>query len=181
MAADPQSSTTIFSKNEIVPDVVKKAPASLCEVSYGDHKLTPGEKLSAKLVNTHLPKVTWAADAKKYYTLILTDPDAPSRKEPKYREWLHWIVTNIPGSDVSKGETLVWEQEGKNDKWTFGPLGYSSEKRGGFKAQQFASSNKLTQLVAGNFYQAENDDDGEGIVKQVYANLHAGKDKLLKS
>ena len=37
---------------------------------------------------------------------IFLDPDAPSRKEPKFREWHHWLVVNIPGQDVSKGETL---------------------------------------------------------------------------
>lgn len=36
----------------------------------------------------------------------MTDPDAPSRKEPKFREWHHWLVVNIPGNDVKKGETL---------------------------------------------------------------------------
>ena len=35
------------------------------------------------------------------------DPDAPSRKEPKYREWRHWVVVNIPGGDVSKGEVCA--------------------------------------------------------------------------
>ena len=41
-------------------------------------------------------------------TLIFpTDPDAPSRKDPKYREWRHWLVVNIPGGDVSKGEVCA--------------------------------------------------------------------------
>ena len=35
------------------------------------------------------------------------DPDAPSRANPTYREWRHWLVANIPGCDVSKGETIV--------------------------------------------------------------------------
>lgn len=39
-------------------------------------------------------------------SLNITDPDAPSRKEATFREWHHWLVGNIPGSDVSKGETL---------------------------------------------------------------------------
>jgi phosphatidylethanolamine-binding protein (PEBP) family uncharacterized protein len=34
------------------------------------------------------------------------DPDAPSRKDPKFREWHHWLVGNIPGNKVSEGETL---------------------------------------------------------------------------
>ncbi|KAI9740534.1 MAG: hypothetical protein M1834_005115 [Cirrosporium novae-zelandiae] len=31
----------------------------------------------------------------KIYTLILTDPDAPSRSNPKWSEICHWIATNI--------------------------------------------------------------------------------------
>jgi len=41
------------------------------------------------------------------YTLSLTDPDAPSRADPKFREWWHWLVVNIPGSDISKGEAIL--------------------------------------------------------------------------
>ena len=34
----------------------------------------------------------------------VVDPDAPSRANPKAGEWHHWLVVNIPGGDVSKGE-----------------------------------------------------------------------------
>ena len=39
--------------------------------------------------------------------MSISDPDAPSRKDPKYREWRHWVVVNIPGGDVSKGEVCA--------------------------------------------------------------------------
>ena len=35
------------------------------------------------------------------------DPDAPSRADPKFREWQHWLVVNVPGTDVAKGDTLA--------------------------------------------------------------------------
>ncbi len=35
------------------------------------------------------------------------DPDAPSRAEPKFREWQHWLVANVPGNDVTKGDHLA--------------------------------------------------------------------------
>lgn len=38
--------------------------------------------------------------------LILSDPDAPSRKEPKFREWHHWLVGNIPGANIGGGDVL---------------------------------------------------------------------------
>lgn len=45
-----------------------------------------------------------------YYTLIVTDPDAPSRLKPDFREFVHWVVMNIDGStgaDVSSGDTIL--------------------------------------------------------------------------
>lgn len=35
---------------------------------------------------------------------MMTDPDDPTRTAPKTREWLHWLVVNIPGNDIDKGE-----------------------------------------------------------------------------
>lgn len=43
----------------------------------------------------------------KFYTLIMLDPDAPSRKDPKNRSWLHWIVINIRNGNVKNGTELV--------------------------------------------------------------------------
>lgn len=50
------------------------------------------------------PNVHWNADPNEYYTLIMTDPDAPSRESPKFREWHHWLVVNIPGNNIAQGE-----------------------------------------------------------------------------
>lgn len=52
----------------------------------------------------HQPSVHWDAEPHEYYTLIMTDPDAPSRHSAKFREWHHWLVVNIPGNNVSQGE-----------------------------------------------------------------------------
>ncbi len=32
------------------------------------------------------------------FTLLMVDPDAPSPHDPKFRSWLHYLVTNIPGA-----------------------------------------------------------------------------------
>ena len=39
-----------------------------------------------------------------FIPLFLVDPDAPSRAEPSKREVLHWLVVNIPGNEIKKGE-----------------------------------------------------------------------------
>lgn len=52
------------------------------------------------------PTVTWEAEVDSYYTLIMTDPDAPTRTNATLGEVRHWYVGNIPGKDVEKGDTL---------------------------------------------------------------------------
>lgn len=42
-----------------------------------------------------------------YNFYVWLDPDAPTPEHPKYREWRHWLVMNIPGNDISRGETCV--------------------------------------------------------------------------
>nr|XP_005329378.2 phosphatidylethanolamine-binding protein 4 isoform X1 [Ictidomys tridecemlineatus] len=37
------------------------------------------------------------------YTLMMVDPDAPSRSEPTKKYWRHWLVTDIKGNDLKKG------------------------------------------------------------------------------
>ena len=37
---------------------------------------------------------------------VFQDPDAPSRRDPKFREWHHWLVGNIPGDKINEGEVL---------------------------------------------------------------------------
>lgn len=34
-------------------------------------------------------------DNSKTYTIVLTDPDAPSRDDPKWSEFCHWIITDV--------------------------------------------------------------------------------------
>nr|XP_028564144.1 phosphatidylethanolamine-binding protein 4 [Podarcis muralis] len=43
------------------------------------------------------------ADEGKKYVLIMVDPDAPSRANPEYRFWRHWVVVGIRGADLKKG------------------------------------------------------------------------------
>ena len=45
-------------------------------------------------------------DSGKLYTLVLTDLDAPSRQDPKNREWHHFLAVNMKGNDISSGTVL---------------------------------------------------------------------------
>ncbi|KAL0903955.1 hypothetical protein M5K25_026019 [Dendrobium thyrsiflorum] len=37
-------------------------------------------------------------DLRSFYTLVMLDPDAPSPSDPSLKEYLHWLVTDIPGT-----------------------------------------------------------------------------------
>ncbi|NXW66463.1 PEBP4 protein, partial [Eurystomus gularis] len=51
------------------------------------------------------PRVRYPrAEKSKKYALVLVDPDAPSRANPRNRFWRHWLVTDIPGEDLRTGD-----------------------------------------------------------------------------
>ncbi|XP_065089565.1 protein D3-like [Ochlerotatus camptorhynchus] len=176
-----------FTENEIVPDVVPVAPPALVKVSYpsSGKQVSLGNELTPTQVKDQ-PTVSWDAEPGAMYTLIMTDPDAPSRANPKMREWKHWVVINVPGSDVASGETvaeyvssappqksglhryifLVYKQSGKV-QFDEPKLSNRNPNRGKFRAAEFAEKYQLGSPIAGNFYQAQYDD----YVPQVYASL----------
>ncbi|XP_075714994.1 phosphatidylethanolamine-binding protein 4 isoform X2 [Rhinoderma darwinii] len=53
------------------------------------------------------PVVTYSnAKEDKDYTLMMVDPDAPSRDNPSRKYWRHWLVTDIQGQDLLSGQSL---------------------------------------------------------------------------
>lgn len=84
-------------KHEIVPDVIDVAPNQVVDVIYsGGIRADLGNELTPTQVKSP-PAVKWNAEPDAFYTVCMTDPDAPSRKNPKFREWHHWLVVNVPG------------------------------------------------------------------------------------
>ncbi|XP_030748352.1 protein D3-like isoform X2 [Sitophilus oryzae] len=170
----------------IVPDVLKDAPDNLIQVSYpNDVVVKLGNELTPTQVKER-PSVLWEANANSFYTLCMTDPDAPSRAEPTFREWHHWLVGNIPGKQVPLGDVLsdyigsgppegtglhryvflVFQQNGKIAFDEPRLPNNSGDKRGCFSIAKFAEKYKL-ELIAGNFYQAQYDDYVPILYKQL--------------
>uniref|UniRef100_A0A1B6DN91 Phosphatidylethanolamine-binding protein n=1 Tax=Clastoptera arizonana TaxID=38151 RepID=A0A1B6DN91_9HEMI len=166
-------------KHEVVPDVITKVPEEVLEVTYdGGIKVEQGNELTPTQVKDP-PQVHYIADPKSFYVLCMTDPDAPSRKQPKLREWHHWLVVNIPGFNVSSGEVLseyvgagppmgtglhryvflVYKQP--NGKINFDEprlTNRSDKKRDGFSIRKFAKKYNLGEPFAGNVFQAKWDE-----------------------
>uniref|UniRef100_A0A2K5C2P1 Phosphatidylethanolamine-binding protein 1 n=1 Tax=Aotus nancymaae TaxID=37293 RepID=A0A2K5C2P1_AOTNA len=163
---------------------VDEQPQHPLHVTYGGAAVDElGKVLTPTQVKNRPTSISWdGLDSGKLYTLVLTDPDAPSRKDPKYspifllqqngnliflvvnmKGW-HKYLSDYVGSGPPKGTGLhryvwlVYEQDRplKCDE----PIlsNRSGDHRGKFKVASFRKKYKLGAPVAGTCYQAEWDD-----------------------
>lgn len=90
------------------PSIIPFAPASILKLSFGpDVRLAElGTTLTPRTV-AQRPRVNYNVHANRYYVVSMFDPDAPSRATPIFGQWLHWLLVNVPGRDLSRGDTLV--------------------------------------------------------------------------
>ncbi|KAL0699642.1 hypothetical protein Bca4012_055764 [Brassica carinata] len=71
-------------------------PTANMSVYFGPKHITNGCEIKPSAA-VNPPKVNISGNSNELYTLVMTDPDAPSPSEPNMREWVHWIVVDIPG------------------------------------------------------------------------------------
>ncbi|GAA5919217.1 hypothetical protein JCM1841_002508 [Sporobolomyces salmonicolor] len=107
------------------------------------------------------------------YTLALLDPDAPSKSDPKWAPFRHWLVTGVkPGEPAKFGEALT-SYMGPAPPAGTGPHRYAyllyrqsahvapklhgDPERRSFDIASFVKESKL-ELVGANFFLAENKD-----------------------
>lgn len=167
-------------------EVFDEVPPEKADVTFGDKCLNEiGQILSPTEVQNP-PTMRWTAEEDQFYSILMTDPDAPSRKEPKFKEWYHWGVINIPGNDISKGEEiaayvgagppketgkhryvfLIFKQAGKIN-FTDKKLGLSFTGRASQKARDMVIKYNLGKIVAGACFQAEWDDYVPELIKKL--------------
>jgi phosphatidylethanolamine-binding protein len=105
---------------EIIPTVIPDfQPTSLLaadwapgvSASLGNKLPTLILKLAPALTLTHSPSSLTTEDAalqsclharNMTYVVVLTDPDAPSRGDPKNAEYAHWIAAGVPSTSTSE-------------------------------------------------------------------------------
>ncbi|PIA34356.1 hypothetical protein AQUCO_03800154v1 [Aquilegia coerulea] len=78
------------------------------KVFYGNREVGNGWEFKPSVV-VNQPRVDVGGnDLRTFYTLVMVDPDAPSPSSPSQREYLHWLVTDIPGStNATFGQEVV--------------------------------------------------------------------------
>lgn len=118
----------------------------------------------------------------------MLSPDAPSRENPMYRSWLHWLVVNVPGMDVANGQliseyfgpippsgsglcryvVLVYEQSDKLDFEEKKIDLKNAEDHSNFDVEKFAQKYDMKDPLAGNVFQAKWDEFVKELMKVMY-------------
>jgi phosphatidylethanolamine-binding protein len=166
----PKAHSVVTLGNTLPPSNVSSAPI------VAIHPLRAGSFLGggSKAISSNIS-----------FTLVLTDPDAPSREDPKWSQVCHWIATNITiggSSTITASSELMSylppgppEGTGKH-RYTFLLFAPSEDGSGGgeltkpkgrkmgwgtgkigYGVKQWAAKNDLVP-VGGNFFYAEHED-----------------------
>ncbi|CAA6672929.1 unnamed protein product [Spirodela intermedia] len=77
-------------------------------ITYSAREVTNGKEFKPSAV-VNQPRVEVGGnDLRTFYTLVMVDPDAPSPSDPNLREYLHWLVTDIPATTgATFGQEIV--------------------------------------------------------------------------
>nr|ANS56335.1 FT/TFL1-like protein [Ephedra przewalskii] len=154
----------------VIGDVVDVfSPSVAMSVAYNGKQLSNGCECKPSAVSSPPLVSIGGADLRSFFTLVMTDPDSPNPSDPTMREYLHWVVTDIPGTTSSRfGRELVayeapkpvvgihryvmtlFKQSGGRDAVKFKPLA-----RPHFNTRNFARINDLGHPVAAFYFNSQ--------------------------
>ncbi|CAH9072966.1 unnamed protein product [Cuscuta epithymum] len=105
----PRADRDALAVGRVVGDVLEPFTRSVnLRVTYGDRDVTNGCEFRPSLVVSPPRVEVGGQDLRTFYTLVMIDPDAPSPSEPSLREYLHWLVTDIPATTGANfGQEIV--------------------------------------------------------------------------
>jgi hypothetical protein len=177
---------------KIIPDIIDDCnPIIELHIEYlGGNKVFDGNILPPSVCQAP-PKITLSSKDsnfighKNLVTLIMVDPDSPTKKNPAFREWRNWVKVNIPVKFPSNGELLddisqfgdtlsTYQgidpaQDSGTHRYTFllfkqseritnEPLNDIGNHRANFKTLQFAKEKKLGKPIGCSFFLSMNED-----------------------
>ncbi|KAL8202014.1 hypothetical protein R6Q57_011161 [Mikania cordata] len=93
----------------VIGDVLDNFTKSVnLTVSYNDKEVHNGCELKPSKVVSQPRVDVGGDDLRAFHTLVMVDPDAPSPSDPNLREYLHWLVTDIPATTGARfGQEIV--------------------------------------------------------------------------
>ncbi|XP_020187482.1 protein FLOWERINGUS T 1 [Aegilops tauschii subsp. strangulata] len=98
-----------LTRAQIVGDVLDPFVSSVpLTVMYDGRPVFNGMEFRSPAVSLKPNVEIGGDDFRVAYTLVMVDPDAPNPSNPTLREYLHWMVTDIPSStNDSFGKEVV--------------------------------------------------------------------------
>ncbi|XP_022233096.1 putative odorant-binding protein A5 [Drosophila obscura] len=95
--------TKMLRHAHIIPNVLPCEPQAVIQVLYPcDIVVEPGTTISVDAAVKE-PIIRWKPETHRLYTFLMIDLDMPK----SMGQYLLWMVGNIPGCDVVRGETIV--------------------------------------------------------------------------
>merc|ERR1712106_1041870 len=89
--------------NEVVPEKLSSVPPQVARLRWGRSRAGLGDTVKTGQM-AERPVVSWNGDSSSLYTVIIVDQGI-ERLEGK--QFIHWMVTNIPGSNIEKGAEVM--------------------------------------------------------------------------
>jgi len=163
-----------FVEAEISPKIVPEPPEQMLNCNWDGVPIQPGQQMSIRHLK-NAPRVTLKVDPESTFSLVMIDPDNLSRKNPSVAEWLHWLVANIPASNINEGINggqhqmpygspapgprtdlhryviVLFEHQGRRINVP------KPSARAKFNLKQFIDKHKLGRPIAGNFFVAQHE------------------------
>ncbi|KAG6890530.1 hypothetical protein C0995_007732 [Termitomyces sp. Mi166 len=115
--SDSSHLVSVLQREDVIPDVVPPdfLPTIFFTVVWPNGKeatlgnfLTREDTLEEPQIHVSPSSSLEASTAS--YTLVMTDPDAPSRADPKYRQFRHWVVTGLKIPPIAESSLIVKTQ-----------------------------------------------------------------------
>ena len=94
------------------PDVISDNTANVLNVTFKSPNNNtiainkPGQEISP-LDSSLTPEISFNGEDNKVYTLMMIDPDPPSRSLPILKDIVHWMIVNIQGNNIKEGTLLA--------------------------------------------------------------------------
>ncbi|XP_054804939.1 protein FLOWERING LOCUS T-like isoform X2 [Prosopis cineraria] len=128
----------------VIGDVLDPFTSSISiRVTYSNHReVINGLELKPSHVASPPRVDVGGDDLRTFFTLIMVDPDAPNPSNPSMREYLHWLVTDIP---ATTGPSFEGRQMVDAAEW----------RRQNFNTRDFAMLSNLGPPVAALFFNCQ--------------------------
>ncbi|KAJ0986449.1 hypothetical protein J5N97_004805 [Dioscorea zingiberensis] len=164
MSVDP------LTRGRVVGDVVDPFTKLVSlRVFHNNRLVVNGTELRPSAIASRPRVDVGGDDFREFYTLVMVDPDAPTPTNPTLREYLHWLVTDIPASTSANfGRELICYENPRPISGIhrmvfvlFRQLGrdtvYGPDMRQNFNTREFATQYNLGYPVAAVYFNCQRD------------------------